>query len=311
MLYSLGGENLYLSILRLEELKDEFQERFDGIIQMFNMDEIRDCNEIISDADSFSIFSKKKLIIIKRLFSSNAAIIDKIYDYIKSANDVNFIFWEDRPFDKRRSLYKLLKKKGIVEEFTKLKYVQLKAWLSKYLSGRVEFDPECIETLILKVGDDQMQLALIVENLVTLVKADGRRRLILEDVNKFVEKTAEENIWEFVDALGECDKAKALDIIERLLREKQDFMMIVGMIARQFRILAMVKYLQELGKNHAEITSVLKLHPFVVRKSVSHCRNFSFKQLRKLYQKLVKTDLVVKEGRFDDKLALDLLIAAV
>ena len=83
------------------------------------------------------------------------------------------------------------------------------------------------------------------------------------------------------------------------------------MIARQFRILSLVKYLQSLGKSSSEITQRLRLHPFVVRKALSHSRNFTIEHLRKLYQKLVRTDLAVKEGRFDGKLALDLFIAAL
>ncbi|MFC1780557.1 DNA polymerase III subunit delta [Patescibacteria group bacterium] len=311
MLYLIGGDNSYQSTQRLKELKNEFKERFDGNIQILNADEVEDYNRIISSSDSLSLFSKEKLIIIKRLFSSNSSNIEKIQEYLKKSSDMNLIFWEDRSFDKRRGLYKLIKKKGVVEEFERPRYSKLKTWLTNYLREKINFDPECVDELIFKIGDDQMLLASTVKNLVVLILSNKQRKLTLEHIDHFVDKTAEENIWEFIDAIADYDKAKALDIVERLLQERGDFVMVVGMITRQFRILAMVKYLLNLHKNHAEITSTLRLHPFVVRKAVSHCHNFTISQLRKLYSKLVKTDLVVKQGMFSEKLALDLLIAAI
>jgi len=311
MLYLIGGDNVYLSTKRLEELKEEFTTRFDGMIKTFHADEIRDYNDILSDADSLSLFTEQKLIVVKRLFSTTAGFVEQIYEYLKTTKDSNIVFWEDKSFDKRRSLYKYIKKKGVVEEFTRLKFGQLRSWVNKYLGERCEFESECADALVLKIGDDQMQLSLVIDNLVDLIDSENREKLRVEDIDKFVEKTMEESIWEFTDALGEYDKAKALQVMERLLVEKEDFMKIVGMLARQFRILAMVKYLSKIGRNHAEITSELKLHPFVVRKAVSHSRNFTFEKIRKLYYKLLKTDLVVKQGRFDEKLALDLWIAAL
>lgn len=310
MIYLIGGGNLYLSSKRLEELKSEFIKQYDGEIQVLNADEINDYNEILSDTESISLFSQEKLFIIKRLFSSKTTVLDKFSEYLKSSK-IHIIFWEDKAFDKRRSLYKLVKKIGVVEEFGKLKYSQLKSWISKYLNGKCNYSQEVIESLILKVGDDQMQLASILDNLLDLISTEGRECLDINDINKFVEKTAEESIWDFVDALSSQDRTKALEIIEGLLKESQDFVMVVGMIARQFRIMASVKYCLDNGKNYAEITKKLKLHPFVVRKAISFSDNFSLLQLRKLFNKLVKTDLAVKQGRFDEKLALDLLIAAL
>lgn len=311
MLYLIGGENIYQSSKRLEELKREFHERFTGLVKTFHADEVENPNEIFTDADSFTLFSQHKLILLKRVSSTNLRFREKVHDYLEKSTDTNFIIWEDKSLDKRGRLYKLVRKKGVVEEFSSPNILQLKTWLTKCLKDKTAFDTSCVDALILKIGNDQSQLALTVNNLLTLLKAENRRKLTLDDVNSLVTKTAEESIWEFVDAIGECKKARALEIMENLLKERNDFMIIVAMIARQFRIITLAKALLENGKNYAEIASSLKLHPFVIRKAVGHTKNFTLDQLRKLYQKLVRTDLVVKQGKFDEKLALDLLIAAL
>ena len=311
MLYLIGGDNVYESSQRLEEIKKDFQNRFDGDIYSVDADEVSDFREIFDRADSLPLFSRERLIVIKRLLQQKSFILDQVLDYLKSSKRLNFIFWEDKALDKRRGIYKFIKKKGVVEECAKLNYPKLKSWLSKFIGNKVNYEPQCIDELLFKIGDNQMELASTIENLVNLVKSRRERKLKKDHVQIFVEKTAEENIWEFIDAIAEYNKAKALDIIERLVREKGDFVMVVGMLARQFRILSLVKFLIDQNKSFSEISSALRLHPFVIRKSISHCKNFTIQQLRKLYQKLVKTDLVVKQGRFDEKLALDLLIAAI
>lgn len=312
MLYLVGGDNLYESQKYVFELKEEFRGKNENaILKVFNADELDDYREILNSAESFTLFSSKKLLIVKRLFSCNKQFVEKVTEYIKEKNDTDFIFWEDKSIDKRRGLFKIIKKSGNVVEFQKPKISVLKTWLTRYLKDRIDFESSAVEKLLLKVGDDQMQLASVVDNLVLLVRADGRRKIRIEDIDVFVAKTAEENIWELMDATFESNKEKALNIMESMLRENKDFIMIVGMIARQFRIIVLVKYLLSLGKNQSEITSVLRLHPFVVKKTSSQSRNFSYDQLKKLYKKLVMTDMAVKEGRFDGKLALDLFITAL
>jgi len=313
MIYLLGGENVYESLKRLDELKQDFEKSSDATLRIINADEMERYEEILESAESLSLFYTKQLLIIKRLFSTKSHVVYELSDYIISKKNINddIIFWEDKPFDKRKRLFKYIKQKGIVEEFPVLRYTKLKSWISSYIKKQIDFDSHVIDLILLKIGNDQMQMALTLDNLITLVKSENRKKLIEDDVRKFVAKTAEESIWDFIDSIGEYDKAKALRIIEDLLFEKKDFVIIAAMLARQFRILVMVKYLLEKGTDYSDIINILKLHPFVVRKAIAHSKNFSMERLKKLYEKLVKTDLAVKEGRFDEKLALDLLIAAL
>jgi DNA polymerase-3 subunit delta len=311
MLYLIGGENQFQSLQRLQELKEDFKKRYDGQIIIVNADEVDSVADLTKDTESLSLFTKEKLVIIKRLFSCRAIIIDAFSNYLKSSGNVKYILWEDSSFDKRRSIYKYFQKKGVVEEFSYLKHTQLKTWLSKYFKDRMACDPQCIESLIVKIGEDQMQLASAVDTLVTLAKSEDQKYVYAEDIDRLIKKTAEESMWDFIDAIGESDRIKALTIMEDLYRERQDFVLIIAMLAREFRILAQVSSLLQKGKNYSEIVSVLKLHPFVVRKAITHSKNFAYEILAKLFSKLLKTDLAVKKGRFNEKLALSLLVAAI
>ena len=77
------------------------------------------------------------------------------------------------------------------------------------------------------------------------------------------------------------------------------------MIAYQFRILLIIKDLTERGLS---ISQNSQLHPFVVRKTRPLADQFTFLELKKIYQKLLKIDSDIKLGRIDPRTAIDLLI---
>lgn len=310
MLYLIGGENIYESIKFLTKLRKEFlKDEEDGEIRIFNADEINKVEEILEGASSINLFSNKSLIIIKRLSSSRKEIIEGVMDYLSRDKKLDLIVWEDDKIDKRRRIYKYFKKNGVVEEFKLLKFTRLKSWLQKYLKKRVEYESGCASELIFKIGEDQMQLASTVNNLVDLVKSKKGQKLTKKLINKFVDKTAEESIWDLIDAIGAKDKRKAIDIIEYMLNDKNNFSMIIAMIARQLRILTLLKYLSRKGYSQSEMASKLSLHPFVVKKAFNNIGNFSNEKIKKLFSKLLRIDMVVKQGKFEEKMALDLFVA--
>ena len=53
------------------------------------------------------------------------------------------------------------------------------------------------------------------------------------------------------------------------------------------------------------------LHPFVVRKTYYQCNQFSFSELKKIYQKIFKIDFNIKTGKIEPGIGLDLLIAEI
>ena len=50
------------------------------------------------------------------------------------------------------------------------------------------------------------------------------------------------------------------------------------------------------------------LHPFVFKKTQSQASNFSFEELKKIYQKLLEIDLDIKTGRINARTALELFV---
>lgn len=83
------------------------------------------------------------------------------------------------------------------------------------------------------------------------------------------------------------------------------------MIIRQFRILLQVRQALDNGHGSRKIINELKLHPFVVQKSLNQVRKFSLAPLKSIFQNLVQIDKEIKSGQTGAKAALSLLIAKI
>ncbi len=81
------------------------------------------------------------------------------------------------------------------------------------------------------------------------------------------------------------------------------------MIFYQLRNLIQVKQLAQKGfVTERQISSKLKMHPFVARKTLQQAQFFSKKELKELFQLAAKIDEEVKTGKYDIKEGLDFFI---
>ncbi len=81
------------------------------------------------------------------------------------------------------------------------------------------------------------------------------------------------------------------------------------MVIRQIKILLQVKESTDVGNSPRQITSDLKLHPFVVQKSLAQVRNFNLESLKNIFSSLLQIDRKIKTGQADIKTEIELLIA--
>jgi len=83
------------------------------------------------------------------------------------------------------------------------------------------------------------------------------------------------------------------------------------MFVYQFRNLLLVKSLLQNGVNTAQIGQKIKLHPFVLKKTLAQAQNFSLADLKKIYAGLLETDISIKNGRLAPAAAVDLMVAEI
>ena len=199
--------------------------------------------------------------------------------------------------------------KIFVKEFTLAKGPQLTGWIIKRArKAGGEFEPAAADRLASLIGEEIRMADQEIVKLLTYVNYD--RPVSIDDIERLTEGVQEGAIFEFVDALGNRDRKKAMKEYHRLLAD-QDPQRVFGMIIRQFRLLLLSREILDQNGGETDITSRLKTHPYVSRKIASQARQFSQAQLEGIYHRLLDIDSDLKTGVMSGDLNVDLLIAEV
>jgi DNA polymerase-3 subunit delta len=197
---------------------------------------------------------------------------------------------------------------GKIESFPLLKQARLTQWIEcrvKAAGGAIS--PQAVATLVRFVGNDLWTMANEVEKLV--LYAAGR--CIEEaDVKAVVSHAREESVFTLVDAVLESRGGLAQETLQQLLRAGAEPVYLLTMIARQARIIFLVREMRARGSSRSEIQSKLGLaSDFLVRKAWEQSEKYSPARLHELYHRLLETDAAIKTGRLEGEIALNILIA--
>lgn len=163
-----------------------------------------------------------------------------------------------------------------------------------------------LSTLTRRVGNDGWCLANEIKKLAAY--ANGQS-VTLRMLDELVPARDEDKIFELVDALGTGRKREALTILENQLSYGSLPMEIMGMLARQARLILGLSSIRDAGhSNLDDISQLMKLHPFVIRKIMTTLPA-SRARAEKLLHGLVELDRDIKNGRTNAEIGLVKLVA--
>jgi DNA polymerase-3 subunit delta len=168
-----------------------------------------------------------------------------------------------------------------------------------------EIEPPAAAKLAEMVGVNTRQAGQEIAKLLAYVNWD--RQVIVQDVEAVSIVTAQESVFDFVDALANGNGKSAQRLLHRLL-ESEDAFSLWGMVIRQFRLLLMAREVLDAQGGKDEVTKALGVHPFVAEKTTGQARHFTISALERIYHKLLDIDEGIKTGQFSLELALDTLV---
>jgi len=110
-----------------------------------------------------------------------------------------------------------------------------------------------------------------------------------------------------MDALGTKNKPVIIKLMNEQLNSGANEMYLLAMLVRQFRLLRQVKEMFEREGMRAkeDIARALRLHPFVVQKTMAQISHFKFDELEKIYGNLLDIECSMKTKSLSFKLLFD------
>ena len=212
--------------------------------------------------------------------------------------------------DERKKITKELKRKAEVIEAKKLGEHELRGWINERaaVSG-TQMDADAVDLLIELAGTNLMMLTNELDKMV--LYTDDSKRITAEVVEKLVAKSLEQNIFTLVDDVLQRNMQSALSIYHELLRQNEEPIKILSVMAGQIRLMYQVKELSRQGYSQQKIAGHLKIHPYRVKLALEKTGKFQERELLSIMNDLAETDYKMKTGQIDKAVALELLLLKI
>lgn len=302
--YLLYGEERYLKRVYRDKLRHALSEKDDTMNYAYFEGKGIDTEELIDLAETLPFFADVRLIVVENSGFFKTAN-DRLADYMKSLGETTIFVFVEAEVDKRGRLYKAVKEKGQIVEFKK----QEEAVLRKWVLGRIrkenrQISERALMLFLTKVGQDMENICSELEKL--LCYTYGKEAIAPEDVEAICTTQLQNKIFDMVDAIGNKDQEKAMELYKDLLILREAPMKILALLSRQFLILLQIKELP--GVDRKTIASKVGIPPFAVAKNTVQAKQFKRGQLRGALQDCAEYEEAVKTGRLNDRMCVELLI---
>lgn len=196
--------------------------------------------------------------------------------------------------------------KGLVGlPFAPLRETEARGWIREEARRLgTHLTPEAADLLVGLLGPEAQRLAAELEKLALFVGAEGR--IEVGAVEALVGEERVRRIFELADAVAARDLEAALSLSRRLLALGEAPLALLGILARQFRLLLRAQEALKRGKRGAELARELGLFAFLGPRIEAQARGLSPAWLAAGLGRFARLDAELKGGRRDGALSLDL-----
>jgi len=205
-------------------------------------------------------------------------------------------------------LRKALSSKATVKTFPWMRNPELREWIRRRVKKEGgSISSPAVDLLVSHVGSNLWTMSSEIEKLILFTSG---RRIEGEDVGRVVSYAREVNVFAMVDAILEFKARVAEQALHQLLQRGAAPAYLLVMLARQVRMIVLAKEMRGQRTPETEIQRRLGLtSDYALRKTLEQANSHPMERLKKLYHKLLETDLSIKTGKYDGELALSMLIA--
>jgi len=292
MVRTLTGSNSFALRNELNRIITEFIKTYgDFGLERIEGSEV-ELGRLLESVASLPFLAPRRMIILSDP-SANKSINDHIDELLDAVADTTDLIIVEAKFDKRLTLYKTLKKKATVKEFAELDERALPKWLSdeaKTRGGALTLTDATY--LVQRVGANQMGLHNELDKLLIYQPVITRATIDL-----LTEPEPQGSMFDLLDAAFSGDTKKALDLYQDQRKQQVEPQAIMGMLAWQMHVLAVVKANEKLGPEG--IASAAKLNPYVVRKTMYLTSSQSLMDIKALVKRVLDLDIRLKSEAID------------
>jgi len=247
--------------------------------------------DIVSNAKRYPMMAERQVVIVKEA-QDLSRTIEKLTSYAENPQPttVLVINYKYKKLDKRKTLYKALKKIGVIYESKKLYENQVADWITRVLSPKnYTITPKAAQMLVEFLGTDLNKINNELEKL-QIIFSKGHQ-ITPEDIEKNIGISKDFNNFELRKAIGNRNSKKAYLIINYFAENPKDNPMVVT-ISLLFSFFSQLLLLHGLAdKSPRNISSALKINPYFVNEYTTAARNYPMKKVSTIVSLLRSFDV--------------------
>ncbi len=232
--------------------------------------------------------------------------------YLNRPSATSIVIFVAFDLDKRRKIAKLLLEKCTAVEFTEFKDDEMVSWARTKLKDlNSEADERALRHLVALVGNNARRLINELEKLSVAALPDT---LISYDlVESLVPNSREISNFDLTDSLLANNKTRALQILKKILDDGAEPLMLLGLIASNFRRLFMSKELMRNGVDRKEVARILRLPYGKQEDFLATARRIETEKLTWIVSRIAEADVAIKTsigggGTTGSRLQIEMLI---
>ncbi|MFA5788091.1 MAG: DNA polymerase III subunit delta [Actinomycetota bacterium] len=256
-----------------------------------------------------SLFGGRRVLVVRNAQQMDAKLQDALVSTLASPPERSTLILVTTSATRMSKLSKAVQAVGEVVRVERMKPADRMSWLRREFAshGRTATDAAC-QALLDTVGADLRELAQAVSQVV--LSHLGAARVDAPDVDDQFRgggEADERTIFAFVDQVFTGRAAGALVNLDRLMASGDDPLRVLGMLARQVRLLLRVR---EAGSAPRDaLAAQIGVRDFVVDRLRAQARRYSPQDLREALDLIAQADLDCKGAEdLPARLVLELLV---
>jgi DNA polymerase III subunit delta len=306
-LYLFYGEEEFLmtrALRRLEEgLKAQFGEAPLKVVREAQEVELA---EFLAESRVGSLWGSGQLLVLRRVESYPPDVLPAINDYLDHPAPRAWVVLLAEGLKARdlakHPVWSRLQREDAVLGFFRLKEGEIFQWLTQEAQDlRKSLTLAAAQRLVEIVGENLLELAQELEKLALF--AGSEKTLTPALVAQLASHSRTYNIFALTDALGEPEATKRLAALDHLLDLGEPPPKILGMLARQLRLLIRLK--DSPGGNPGDLARELNLPQGIVKRLAQQAAHFSRPALRAHLFLLHQADYHLKTSTGNPRLWLE------
>ena len=289
--YSLFGNEAFLQNFFIDSIASKFLNN-DGSVLYINLDDDRE-SVLLSELSSYSLFSEKKIIIVRRIRKLSKNGKKELTDYIASPNMNYCLILISETHDFKNAFQKQLEKTSTSIDIRVPFDNKIREWATYYVkTKKYNINSEIINDLVDKYGDSISHVVNEIENLYLFG---------LDSPGYYKKNEKTYSLWALQDAVGKKDISNSLNIGNSLLNNGVSLVQVITGLSNLF--------FELLYKNNKSSKfRYTGLNKIITRNLNYYNKQYSVKEIESSILTLRNYDIIFKSSSTKDSIILNIII---